>query len=169
MRKTASILLLFILALQLGGLLFVFNIQQCIAKYQMREKLESDTVLFEKLNLTAIEYKKCLIKSNEILFKGKMFDIKSVTLVGDSVKLLVINDIKEEQILLKIKDLSDNMSFPDRELPVQLKILSSLNYISPETEFTFLHPFFQILFQSQLAPEFVSNNPDILTPPPKLV
>jgi len=169
LKKTIYITLLLILFLQFGGLLIVLNIQQQFVKHQMKEKLENDFTLFEKLTLTKEQYQKSKIESREIFFNGNMYDIKSEITVGDSVKLIVINDVKEKNILKKMMDLSNNMTSHNSKFPNHLNTLIWLKYLSPEKEFTFFNPVFKIKIGYGQVPDIISQILDISTPPPRKV
>jgi hypothetical protein len=153
----------------MGGMLIIFNVQQCVVHFKMKEKLKNDTSNFEYLNLTIGEYKENLLNSHELSFKGKMYDIKSSTFHGDSVKLLVFNDFEEEKIIQMIKALTNTISLPDSKIPSNLKILTLLKYIPSKTEYSFSDPSFQKVFYQQLNTDIESKNPEIQTPPPRLV
>ena len=150
-------------------MLIVLSIQQQFVKHQMKEKLESDSTLFEKLAITREQYQKSKIKSDEIFFYGNMYDVKSAIIVGDSVKLIVINDVKEKNILRKMMALSNRMNSHNNKLPNQLNTLILLKYLSPEKEYEFFNPTFQIRICNKSVPDFISQIPDISSPPPRIV
>jgi hypothetical protein len=166
--KPGYIVLIIILLLQSGGVLLIFQAQQCIVQYEMSEKLINGNASFEKVTLTVSEYKKYRIHSNEILFNGKMYDVKTATVKNNTVELLVIHDNEEEFILKKIKYAVKNSGLPDGKLPIQLFKLISLIYLPPFSE--------HILFDSSSTTNiFHQSNSNVFTgdsdipfPPPRL-
>ena len=159
--------MLILLILQFGGILIVFNIKQVIVQHQMKEKMENESSKFENLTLTTNQYKKCRINSKEIYFNGKMYDIKSIAFVGDSVKIMAIDDIEEKKIMDIIKMLSNKANDQNKNLPSQIQYITLLQYISPNSELEFLAPCFQIKIFYQAVFDFKSNKPEVQTPPPR--
>jgi hypothetical protein len=153
----------------MGGMLIVFKIQQSIIQVQMKEKMESDNSSYEYLRLSLRQYYKNKINSTEISIEGKMYDIKSRYFMGDSVKLLVINDIYEEIILQKIKDFIKAMSLPNQKHSNQFKFLISLKYLFPDSKIHIILPKLQFQILPKISLDFVSNDPEIKTPPPEIV
>ena len=169
MRKTGYILLLAILVIQGGGALIIFRFQQSCVQYQISVALKAEKTSFEKLTLTVSEYQKNRTHSNEISYKGKMYDIKSVNISGDRAELLVIHDSEEENILEKINNFVSVPSSRGGKLPVKLCILFSLNYLPPDNEnISFIHNVCTHIFH-QPGMNLISSNSDVHTPPPRLV
>jgi hypothetical protein len=169
LKKIGYILLLTILLLQAGGMLLIYKMQQCYVKQEMQQTLNNSKTKFQKITLSLSEYQKSKINSHEISINGKMYDVKSVNILENNVKLLVINDSKEENILQKIKDFTNRTNQPNSDLPNQLQQLLSLNYLSPEIKHFFFIPVFSINLFRQPNLNLVSNDSDIPSPPPKLV
>ena len=169
MRKTGYILLLAILVIQGGGALLIFRFQQSCIQYQISVALKAEKTTFEKLTLTVSEYQKSKVSSDEISYKGKMYDIKSVNISGDRAELLVIHDSEEENILEKINDFVNIPNPTGSKLPSRLCILFSLNYLPPENEnIFFIHNVCTHIFH-QPGMNLISSDSDVHTPPPRLV
>jgi hypothetical protein len=168
LKKPGYILLIIILLLQSGGVLLFFQVQQCIVQYEMSEKLINGKACFEKVTLTISEYKKFRIHSNEIVFDGKMYDVKTASVKNNTVELLVINDNEEEFILKKIKYAIKNSGLPDGKLPIQLIKLISLFYLSPFTEHAFLSLALVVTVFYSLNSDILIGDSDIPYPPPRL-
>jgi hypothetical protein len=167
--KTAGItFLLFILLLQAGGMLFIYTIEQRIVREEMVELLESDEGDFENLTLTLDEYKSSLVDEKEISIDGKMYDIKSVEYSGSHVKLIVVNDSKEEGILKGINNLTGRSNKQKDRVPGPLHQLRSLNYLAAEPEHSFYIPSQRIQTFFILSQHAISNGFDIATPPPEI-
>jgi hypothetical protein len=160
-------LLFTILLLQTGGILLIYKLKQSYVQYQMSLSLKSNETTFEKIIITTGDYKKSRIKSNEISYKGKMYDVKSINIFYDKVELLVINDRDEENILEAINNFVSKTNRPDIELSNQLKILFSLNYLSPDTEHIFFIPSFCIHIFHQPNLNIAFTDSDVYTPPPR--
>lgn len=69
----------------------------------MQQTLENGHARFQKITLSRTDYEKGKINGHEICLSGKIYDIKTMSIHGDSVELLAINDTDEENILEKIK------------------------------------------------------------------
>lgn len=113
-----------------GGLLLVYEMQQCLVQYEMAEIINTTTAT-DTLRLTPAQYQANRAGGHEISFGGKLYDIKSSTTSGNLITLVVVNDSREENILEKIKGLLHNTGKDNSGLPVQLHKLLSLVYISP--------------------------------------
>lgn len=169
MKSAGYIFILTILLLQSGWMLLILSMQQGYVQYKMSEKLKSNKATFEKIMLSTSEFEKSKINKNEIFLNGKMYDVKSATVYGDIVELVVINDIEEENILVRIKNFVKNTSVPNNKNPDQLHQLISLIYLQPFSESLLFIPSFNINLFCQPKLNIVSNYPDILSPPPRLV
>ena len=166
MKKIGPLALLLIYFMLAGGYSIIFKIQQFHVQSEMLEELKEGRQPAIELTLTVSDFKKSKISSNEICFKGKMYDIESVSISGDEVKLLAINDTKEEKIIEKDNELSKNTNGQSK-LPGQLLKLISMVYICPVSNYRFLVPEQNnhfLLSQETLA----FYKPEITTPPPKV-
>jgi hypothetical protein len=155
--------------LQAGGMLFIYTVRQSHVRRGMQEVLNRRSTQFERMTLSVSEYQKSKINAKEIFVEGKMYDVKSMTVKGDAVELLVVHDIKEENVLKRIKDFSKRTEQPNNDLPNQLQHLLTLNYLSPCVEGLFFVPYLLIHVFPFSSLNIVSNNSDILTPPPEVV
>lgn len=169
LKKTVYILLLILVLLQAGGLLFVYRIGQIWVKYQMQLSLKSNNKHLEKLIFTIYEYEENIFDEHEMIYHGKLYDVKSVNISGDKVELIAIHDFKEEGILKKMNDLATNTNRSKAAHPNKLKTFVSLNYLLPDAGLKNFIPVVQIadLNTYNLLLDLIDD--DIPTPPPKLV
>lgn len=149
-------------------MLLIFKAQQCYVRYDMHEKLKSSHATFELLTLTFEEYQNSRINSDEISIHGKMYDVKSVVISGDSIRLLAINDYEEENILEKIKNFIEKSDLPNSALPNQLHKLITLVYLQVTPEYLYYLPSHFIYIFHSLSASISSCDSDIPSPPPKL-
>jgi hypothetical protein len=168
LKIVGSFILIAILLLQAVGMIFIFKIQQYYVQDEMKQSLNSDQTQFEKIILTLCDYQKCRINAGEIIIKNKLYDVKSVSISGTRVQLLLLNDPREETLLVKIAEFANNTRQTDNSLFNNLKHLLSLNYL-PQEGFSsfFIYPssFDKfILFNLN----YISTFPEILTPPPRI-
>ena len=168
MKKTGYILLLAILVIQAGGALLIFRFQQSCIQYQMSVALKAGKTSFTKLTLTVSEYQKSKVSSDEISYKGNMYDVRSANISGDRIELLVIHDSEEENILDKMSDFMNMPNPVGSKLPARLCELVSLNYLVPGNADLFLIHNVCIHFFPQPGLNLISSNPDVHTPPPWL-
>ena len=150
-------------------MLVVLKVQQFYIQYKMTIALESSKASFEKLIINAGEFSKCKINSKEIIYKGKLYDIKSVLTYGDKVEMIVVNDIYEENLLVKIKNLLSNSDQNKKGNPVELQKLILLQYISPEIKDENLIPYLSINTRNKVIINIYIFYPDIISPPPESV
>jgi len=120
--------LLFILALQSGGLQLLYTIQQYVIQEFMIAELNNPEAKFEIVRLSREEYEKGRVNAFEVLWRGKMYDVKSVKVKGKEVELLALHDEGEENVLNEIRKLVCRAS--DRKIPYPqlLNKLSSVTY-----------------------------------------
>lgn len=161
-------MLLAVLFLQAGGMLLIYKIQQFYVQYEMRLVVNDSNNSFEKLNLNLDEYRKSHLNSREILYKGNMYDVKSVNITADNVELLVINDVKEKILLDEIKDFLHKSNQSKKELPDQLQNFLSVNYIASEEGRLIYIPSFDSYIFLHSDPDIYSDPSDIPSPPPKV-
>ena len=154
--------------MQSGGLLLIYKIQQSCVQIEMLQEINSKQVKFQKLTLTLSEFQKCKINSNELSLNEKMYDYTSAVVTGNTVHLLVVNDIKEEGILEKIKVVTHNSRQQNNQLPNQISKFLTLTYIFPTVEKQFYFQEQQNIFLPYSV-NIVSFTSDILSPPPELV
>ena len=132
----------------------------------MSYQMGKEETTFEPLTISRSNYKKCLVEKNEIFYLGKMYDIKTRIFSGDSVDMMVIQDVEEGKILKKLNKL---LSHTQEKMPDTILLLLSLNYL----------PLFSlnsnIVFtcstqkQFQFSEALIMCISDVLSPPPKPV
>ncbi len=169
MKKGGYILLLFILFLQAGGMLYVYKIQQYSVQHHMQQQLGNAHSVFHQMVLSLKEYQKSRINKHEIKVNDQLFDVKSVYYTGGKVCLQVIRDSKEEKILAKIRDLSSRNKTSNSAIPKVLKRLISMNYLSLAADNNQINASIAVSEYMTLFLKPWSIDPELLTPPPKLV
>jgi hypothetical protein len=124
LRKPVYLILLLLLFMQSGGLFIVLKLQQYASKELMNEHISKSSTGARHLALGIIDFKSCITGRNEIFHDGKLFDILSVEFNSDSVHLIAINDVKEENILKTIKVLfTENSLDPKKSTEALLQLL----------------------------------------------
>ncbi len=135
----------------------------------MELAIKSDNADFQKLVLSVAEYKACKYKSNELIYQGFMYDIKSLKYLSGKVELIVLHDKEEKEVLDYINGLAAETE--DKEgnntLPLQLQSFLSIPYLLPESGYKY-HVFSISFLVRILDKKYVINFPgDIPSPPPK--
>lgn len=120
--------LLFTLFLQSGGLLLFYAFQQQFVQVHMQAALNDPSAKFERLIISATDYGKSRINDFEICLNGKMYDVKSVKVMGAKVEMLALRDEGEENILDEIRKLICHSSDKNVPYPALLTKLSTLAY-----------------------------------------
>lgn len=155
--------------MQIGGGLFICKMQQQLVRYKMEQALNNEKTSFQKLILSLNEFEKGKINKDEIIFNGSMYDVKSIKILGDSVEMLAINDIKEENIIENIKKLVNANDLQNKDLPNQFVKLLTLVYISPTSNYNFLSQKKRQNIFKPLCEIIISHKSSISSPPPELV
>lgn len=153
--------------MQSGGLLLLFNIHHCYVRYGMTLKLNDSETVFNKMILTAGEYRESRIRANEILVDGRMYDVKKAVVKGSMVELHVINDYEEENIIEKILEAAKSSGLGGKNIPNHLLKLVTLVYIPPSDEFTFYVPSFPANRNNNYVPGINSLYMRVSLPPPE--
>ncbi len=167
MKKASVIILLIILFLQAGGLFLFYKIYQCEVQEAILETINKADAEFHELTLSLIAFKQSKINDHELSYNGNMYDFKSFTIFKDSVRVLVIHDIEEENILYRIKDLIENIKLPKGEWQSKIFKLLLLVYTYSENHIML---FFEHL-QENISILFIENifsvYHEVFVPPPK--
>ena len=154
--------------MQTGGLWLIYKTEQYCVQNEMEESLNSKETIFQKLSLSLNDFQKDKINDHEISINGKMFDIKSISVKGNKVELLALNDSKEESIIENINKSGNNGDQQNQELPTRLFKLLALFYISPSTDHNFLFYKKQQNILQSLCEIFISYKSGVSSPPPWL-
>jgi len=167
LKLAGSVLLLTILFLQAGGILIIYKLQQYYVQDEMMQNLNSYKTQFQKIVLSLSEYQKCKINAREITLHNKLYDVKSVNIFGTRAELLVLNDSREENILIKIAEFTSTTRQQNSVLFNNLRHLLSLSYLPHERYISlFIYPF-PIDKSFPVTLHFISTFPEIPTPPPR--
>jgi hypothetical protein len=153
--------------MQSGGILLFYLAKQIKVQHEIRKALHSEKTEFESLTLTLDQYNNSKINSREIFFNGNMYDIKSITITGDKVELIVINDTEEKRILEEIRNAA-NKQDSKKNIPNQLTQLLQLQFTVPFSDFLIPSLQSSIVF-NLLCESIIWRQPEIVLPPPKLV
>ena len=135
----------------------------------MAKNLSNSATSFQKINLSYTEYQQSKINSSEISFNGNLYDIKSSTITGDRIELLVIDDKQEKNIIDAIKGYFNSASPANKKLPLTLKQMLTLDYLLPETKHTSHLSISSSMPFVQPDQQFNSIDQGINAPPPRLV
>ena len=168
MKKFLALSLLLFLFAQSGGLLNLYSLQQKFVQWHMEEELNNPNAEFESIRMLRSE--KGRKNVFEVMWKGRMYDVKNIFFFEDSVSMLALHDTKEETVLHEIEKLICHAEDHNRVLPDLLLKLSSLTYISGVDQTTYFveqksfanYPFY-------LSPTANLISQDVSSPPPEVV
>jgi hypothetical protein len=168
-RRLFNILLMLLVLLQTGGVLLIYGYRQYQVKREMRTQILAAQEGLEKIILSTEAYLKARVDRHEIMLEGRMYDVHSMAVTERGVEILALHDEKETAV---INDMLGFFGFAHhKESPVPQKILTlmGLEYTLPEAvDFSpVLYPVHTNFFQS--AETFVSFDPAVAGPPPKMV
>lgn len=158
-----SFIILNFLALSLFNVLIIANnytIRQKLAKAESSIKL--DTLVFSKDSplLKTIKY----IKKDEIYFDGKMYDIKHEIRTGDSIRIICINDAKEQELIKSFAGGASNSN-----LPLIVKNLRLLLFCGFDSERHFNNlPLISTSFRPEAPDRIILHFPRTIYHPPEI-
>lgn len=133
----------------------------------MSIKIENSSSNFEVIRMPFTQYKTNLVDDKELSFNGKMYDIKSVQILCDSVEIVAINDVYEEKILEHIRGFIKNLGNFSHNTPIQFSFLVLLNYIIPDGSIKFHSPIINLCLFCYSDINYFSKKPDTDSPPPR--
>jgi len=150
------------------GLVFFLKVQQYYVQHEMQEWLSAnDPSRMENLTLTDAEYKASRISNKEMLYKGKLFDIKSAVYKNGQVILKVIHDTREQNIISFISGIKSSSHRDTADSPVKLKSSQPFNGISPIfTRQSFVISCSKLYFNNYLV-QSTSHFSQSAVPPPE--
>ena len=136
-----------------------------MVQLEMKTALTNNATRYQTISLSLTDFKE-KINENEILIDGRLYDVNSFSIKGNTVQLLVISDEKEENILEKIKELTTNTT-KHSSFPEQMLQLLTLTYILPDSTHKFgLQQISQQKY-TQLCANVFSVTGEVSSPPPK--
>lgn len=107
MKKILSILMLFFLILNTFGIIAYYYYNGSVIKSEIKALMKSN-IPKDKIEYIAVPKNSryyTRIHSKEFRYYGKMYDIISESIEGDSIYFKCINDEKEEQLMKSISQL----------------------------------------------------------------
>ncbi|MGA2823090.1 MAG: hypothetical protein ABSE72_06140 [Bacteroidales bacterium] len=120
-RKIFSLFFAGMMFFNLFGYYFVFKCDQIYVKNEMKEMIRDGSLRgqYEEITILnpATDRNFKMIDKDEILYRGKIYDIISSKTSGTSVVFRCINDTKEEQLLARFDKYSTwvtGMNLPER-------------------------------------------------------
>ena len=170
MKKTLALSLLIFLFAQSGGLLNLYSLQQKFVQWHMEEELNNPNAEFESIRMSRSDFEKGRKNVFEVMWQGRMYDVKNIKFFGDSVSMLALHDTKEESLIHEIEKLICHAEDHNRVLPDLLLKLSSLTYLSgfvQPTYFVEQKSFANCPCYLSTAANLISQ--DVSSPPPEFV
>lgn len=132
-KKIIGLIMFITLFLQMGGLWTSLKIQQRIHHWEILERIESDPQNLVTIVMPLNEYESCLVESDEVLWHGEMYDVKSEIRKGELVELLVFPDKEEDRILSRLTKLEESQS-ARKNSETLLNALSRMLYLVPNQD-----------------------------------
>jgi hypothetical protein len=170
MKKYFSYFFILLIFIQSGGIFWWLKVEQIAIHQEMQDLLaESSFNQYIELNLPVKEYYDNLKDDGkELLLNGKLYDIKSVSIVNGRAKIKAIHDEKEENILLHIVHFVKHSNSKQKQIPASLAQLMLLCYLPQLSKFNFSQPFKTI--EKVLSQAFAAKLFDckIDSPPPQM-
>jgi hypothetical protein len=96
-RLPVAILLITIIFLQIGGMWMIYTTAIVLHRQQKALRL-GDVSKRVELTLDASTYAACLIEENEICYRGMHYDVLSISLSNEVVRVLAVPDPAENKL-----------------------------------------------------------------------
>lgn len=136
MKRFGALFFLFLLFLQSGGLFWAYKAGHYGLKLDRKERLEDPTANFVNLTIPLDAYHQSLKDDGlEIMWKGVLYDIKSVSYHASHVEIVAMADHKEANLISRFEAFLQKTNAHQKQLPIPLNILSILIYIAPYNGF----------------------------------
>jgi hypothetical protein len=149
-------------------LMVIYRVELGQVHREMKKTLEDKETNFERISLNTEEFNNSGFDGQEIFYRGKMYDIRSVTLHGDKVELLAVNDTKEERILEQINHTTGQQDHNQKEMPGNIAQFIGLLYDFPLINNFSISPTENHAFSLPDNTALLSRYLEISSPPPEL-
>lgn len=170
MKKYFCYFFILLIFIQSGGIFWWLKMEQITIQQEMHTLLaDSSFNIYTELNLPMNEYYENLKdEGKEILLNGKLYDIKSVSIVNGRAKIKAIHDEKEESVLIRIVHFVKHSNSNQKQIPASLAQLMLLCYLPHLAKFNFSQPSEKV--QNVLCQAFAAKTFDcsIDSPPPQI-
>lgn len=170
-KPFTSGLLLALLVFQCAGWLVAWHVARHEACWTMRREIFAPETALRHVTLLAAELPRLRVDRHEIRFEGGLYDIRAQVVQGDSVRLTLYHDIREErlyEVLGSLLQPEPSSSAPHSPLRAWWAQWFGANYLLPESpapprllekpRATHFFPF--LLPVAQEAPECSSPPPE---------
>ncbi|MFN0014471.1 MAG: hypothetical protein ACKVU2_07965 [Saprospiraceae bacterium] len=97
-KAIQTALLLALLGFQAAGWLVTWQLALVDARQSARETIRQQPAHLIERTLSIRIFKRCLVDENELRLEGQMFDIASLRIESDSVRLRLYRDVREERL-----------------------------------------------------------------------
>lgn len=145
----------------------IFLIMQTSAKYSIQQILNSAETRFEKLVLSHEEFRLARIDDGEIMFDGKMYDLKNVSIHDGFVEVIAYHDKKEDRLIASIESFFGINNEAQKEIPIQvLKLITSV-YLLPDNSLQLSAASSKIQDPGPISQIHISFKKDVFSPPPE--
>jgi hypothetical protein len=131
-KKVLSIMVLFILLVNVAGFYAYYVVQLNRIHKEVREALilRPDNE-FEILVLSNDAYQKSIVEEGEIRVNNKMYDVARITNLRDSVKVYALHDGKEEDLQSLLNEIVSKPLNGKSAVPNAVLLYLSLVFITP--------------------------------------
>ena len=142
--------------------------QQSAIRHYMQQAISDDRVKTETITLPLYLYNTDKVSSNEIVINGKLYDIKSISVIDGNAIIEVVNDTAEEKVVKNISAVLDDVDKKtDNNLPNGMINLLTLDYILPPQIKLVVYSSYKETHYLYYSKSLVSRTADILVPPPR--
>lgn len=109
-----------LIAFQAMGWLLAWYLAQGYARYEAGRCIEQPAPPVLHLVCTAEQFQQSKVGRREVRFNGHLYDIKKVEQAGDSIRLVLYHDAREEQLFLVLGQLLHAKNALNAETPAPL-------------------------------------------------
>ncbi|MEJ0056438.1 MAG: hypothetical protein WDN75_12780 [Bacteroidota bacterium] len=136
MKKVIARFFILLFLLHFSGVYVFIGVRLVAIHSEIREKMKMlPDEDFEVIRMSAAEFEKSQVDTDELRWHDKMYDIGKIKITGDQLLLYVIHDSAEDSLLSFLNELIKRSEGDSSEEPSEILDFISLDYISDETVF----------------------------------
>lgn len=130
MKRAASIFLIVIICLQVGGFYVYYSFRLSDIHREMRAQLRNlPADQLQQLVLSKKDYDAARVGGDEVRVDGRMYDIARLTVVGDSVHIYCLHDEAEDNLIAFMGEILHRVHTDDEPVNVSVILLFALKFV----------------------------------------
>jgi hypothetical protein len=176
-RKFFSVLFAGLILFNLCGFFFVFRYEQDSLKKEMKGWIRSGFFRGQYEQITVTNPSACkdlrILDKDEIIYRGKLYDVVSSAVSGNTITFLCINDTKEEGLVAHYDNFlkwTTGLNSPQKSRTGQAMVYHIIKHaFLPHITFTAPEFSFQPVKWADPCSDLNSISPKPFSPPPETI